>query len=88
MIINRIVCLFIMSGIALCTSWNRTDLFGAHNYPNVLNLHWLNGADIVNLTCTCPKVVQAGSSVVCPNATIVRTPEYLRSSNGNGTLKI
>ena len=46
------------------------------------------GADIVNLTCTSPKVVQAESSVVRPNATIVGTPEYLRSSGGNGTLKI
>ena len=45
-------------------------------------------ADIVNLTCTSPKVVQAGSSVVCTNATIVGTPGYLRLSGCNGTLKI
>jgi predicted secreted hydrolase len=66
---------------------NITDPSGAHNYPEILNLHWQNGTDTVNLALTNPKIVQAGSSVVCINATIVGTPEYLRLS-GNGTLNV
>jgi predicted secreted hydrolase len=66
---------------------NITDPSGAHTYPNILNLHWQNGTDTVNLALTSPKIVQAGSSVIRTNATIVGTPEYLRLS-GNGTLNV
>jgi hypothetical protein len=55
--------------------------------PEVLNLHWQNGTDTVNLALTNPEIVQAGSSVVRTKATIVGTPEYLRLS-GNGTLNV
>ncbi len=76
-----------MNGITVHGSGNITNPRAAHDYPEILNFHWQNGSDTVDLSLTNPEIVQAGSSVIISNATIFGNPEYLRLS-GNATLNV
>lgn len=76
-----------MKGVTVQGKGNLTDPRAAHDYPEILNFHWKNGSNSVDLSLTNPEVVQAGSPVIISNATIFGDPEYLRLS-GNATLDV
>jgi predicted secreted hydrolase len=76
-----------MKDVTVQGSGNLTNPRAAHDYPEVLNFHWQNGSNTVDLSLTNPEIVQAGSPVIISNATIFGNPEYLRLS-GNATLNV
>jgi hypothetical protein len=59
------------------TSQNQTTPSG-YTFPGVLDMHYQNGSDTVQISLSNPKVVHDSSPVDKVNATVVGNPHYMR----------